>query len=231
MPKLDFQVVAAEPLPFTAAPLLIFKLRITHAAANQTTVASIHSIALRCQIRIEPARRRYGVQEQERLRDLFGEPARWGQTLRSTLWTHTNVTVPPFTDQIVVDLPVPCTFDFNVAAAKYFYALEDGVVPLCLLFSGTVFYEAEDGALQVAQIPWEKEATFELPVQVWKEMMDHYYPNSVWLCLRKDVFDRLYQYKSRHSLPTWEQALESLLPAMESPQSLVPNAGERRVES
>lgn len=228
MPKLDFRVVGAKPLPFTAAPLLIFELRITHAAADRTTVASIHSIALRCQIRIEPARRRYNVQEQEGLLDLFGEPARWGQTLRSTLWTHTNVTVPPFTDHIVVDLPVPCTFDFNVAVAKYFYALEDGLVPLCLLFSGTVFYEAEDGALQVAQIPWEKEANYELPVRVWKEMMDHYYPNSVWLCLRKDVFDRLYQYKSRHGLPGWEQALESLLPAMESP---APNAGEKRGES
>ena len=231
MPKLDFRVVGAESLPFTAAPLLIFKLRITHAAEDRTTIASIHSIALRCQIRIEPARRRYSVQEQERLLDLFGEPARWGQTLRSTLWTHTNVTVPPFTDHIVADLPVPCTFDFNVAAAKYFYALEDGLVPLCLLFSGTVFYAAEDGALQVAQIPWDKEATFELPVRVWKEMMDHYYPNSVWLCLRKDVFDRLYQYKSRHSLPTWEQALESLLPATDSPPSPVPNAGEGRGES
>jgi hypothetical protein len=43
--------------------------------------------------------------------------------------------------------------------------------------------------------------------------MDHYYPNSAWLCLRKDVFDRLYEYKRQRGLPTWEQALESLLPS------------------
>ena len=116
------------------------------------------------------------------------------------------------TEGILVDLPVPCTFDFNVAATKYFYALEGGEAPLSLLFSGTVFHAAEDGALQVAQIPWEKEAHFRLPVPAWKGMMEHYYPNSAWLCLRKDVFDRLYRYKVGRGLPTWEQALEGHLP-------------------
>jgi hypothetical protein len=111
-----------------------------------------------------------------------------------------------------VDLPVPCSADFNVAAAKYFYALEGGEVPLCLLFSGTIFYAAADGALQVAQIPWEKETDFRLPVRVWQDMMNAYYPKTAWLYLRKDVFDRLYRYKTRRGLPTWEQALDSLLP-------------------
>jgi hypothetical protein len=210
MPDLSFQVEGAQAVPFAASPLLAFRLRIATGADQP-----IHTVALRCQVRIEVARRRYGAQEQAKLLDLFGEPERWGQTLRPMLWTHTSVVVPGFTGSTVVDLPVPCTYDFNVAAAKYFHALEGGEVPLCLLFSGTVFYTAEDGALQVAQIPWEKEATFRLPVRVWQEMMDHYYPNSAWLCLRKDVFDRLYRYKSRRGLPTWEQALESLLPPAE----------------
>jgi hypothetical protein len=172
----------------------------------------IHTIALRCQIRIEPARRRYESKERERLLDLFDTPDRWSQTLRPMLWMHTNAVVGPFTDRIVVDLPVPCTFDFNVAATKYFHALEEGEVPLSLLFSGTVFHEVAEAGLQVAQIPWDREVAFRLPVRVWKEMMELHYPNSAWLCLRRDVFDRLYQYKSGHRLPTWEQALESLLP-------------------
>ena len=46
-------------------------------------------------------------------------------------------------------------------------------------------------------------------------MMERYYPNTAWLCLRQDVFDRLYRYKSRRGLPTWEQALEGLLPPAE----------------
>jgi hypothetical protein len=212
MPDLDFQVETAEPIPYAAAPLLAFKLRVARTGMDQ---APIHSILLRCQIRIEPTQRRYGPQEQERLFDLFGKPEDWNRSLRSMLWTHTSVIVPTFIGSTVVDLPVPCTFDFNVAATKYFYALDKGEVPLLLLFSGTIFYEADDGRLQVAQVSWDKEAAYRLPVQTWQRMMDLYYPNSAWVCLRKDVFDRLCQYKSSRALPSWEQAFESLLSAMD----------------
>jgi hypothetical protein len=115
----------------------------------------------------------------------------------------------------VVDLPVPCTFDFNVAATKYFHGLADGDVPLSFLFSGTVFYADADDDLQVAPIPWDKEARFRLPVKAWHEMMDIYYPNTAWLCLRRDVFESLYQYKVARGIPTWEQMLESILPTLE----------------
>ncbi len=209
MPELNFEVESAAAVTFAAAPLLAFKLRVTQVSA---AIVPIHAVVLQCQIRIEPARRSYAVPERERLLDLFDTPDRWGQTLRSMLWTHASVTVPPFIERTVVDLPVPCTFDFNVAATKYFAALEDGDVVLTLLFSGTIFHEGEDEALQVAQISWEKEATFRLPIRVWKDMMEHYYPNTAWLCLRRDVFARLYDFKSRNRLPTWEQTLERLLP-------------------
>ncbi|HZZ41936.1 MAG TPA: DUF6084 family protein [Tepidisphaeraceae bacterium] len=206
MPDLNFNVEKAEPVTFAAAPLLHFKLRITEAEGQ-----NIHAIALRCQIRIEPARRHYEPAEKERLIDLFGEPSRWGQTLKSLLWTHASVVVPPFTGSTTVDLPVPCSYDFNLAASKYFYAMEKEDVALCLMFSGTIFYETPEHSLQVAQIPWDKESNFRLPVRVWREMMDHYYPNSAWLCLRKDVFDRLAQFKSRQSLTSWESAIGRLL--------------------
>lgn len=215
MPDLSFEVEKAEAVPFAAAPLLAFKLRVSNRDADEP----IHTIALRCQIMIDPARRGYRGEDQERLRDLFGEPERWGQTLRPMLWTHTSVVVPSFTGGTTVDLPVPCSFDFNIAATKYFAGLSDGEVPINLLFSGTVFYVAESGALQVAQIPWEKETRYRLPVQVWNQMMDIYYPNMAWLCLRRDVFDRLYRYKVRHGIPTWEQAIERVLPEEEGPDT------------
>jgi hypothetical protein len=211
MVDLSFQVDRAEPVPHAMAPLLAFKLRIA-----QRHEASIHAIALRCQVRIDSPRRRYNSEEQERLRDLFDTPDRWGQTLRGMLWTHTNVMVPPFEAETVVDLPVPCSFDFNVAATKYFAALENSEVPLSFLFSGTVFYPDEDNRLQVSQIPWNKEAVFRLPVQVWQDLMARYYPNSAWLCLRRDAFDRLYEYKRQRGRPTWEQTLEDLFSAAES---------------
>src|ERR1700688_667490 len=211
MPDLTFQIEKAEPQRFTVAPTLLFRLRINDAVANE----AVHSVALRCQIQLEVARRQYSAEDQAQLRDLFGETERWGQTLKTMLWTHASVVAPAFTGTTIVDVPVPCTFDFNVAATKYFHGLEDGDVPLCFLFSGTVFYADDGGVLQVAPIPWDKEARFRLPVRSWQEMMDIYYPNSAWLRLRRDVFERLYEYKVAHGIPTWEQALERVLPALE----------------
>lgn len=207
MPDLNFEVVGAEAVPFSATPLLGFKLRITNADARQP----IQSVALRCQIQIEATHRKYGAPEQERLLDLFGQPERWSRTLRAMLWTHAGVTVPPFQGSVVVDLPVPCTFDFNVAATKYFAALDGGEVPLNLMFSGTTFYESDEAGLQIEQIPWDREAKYRLPVSVWKEMMDIYYPNSAWLCLRRDTFNKLTQYKMGHGMTSWEEAIESLM--------------------
>ena len=128
------------------------------------------------------------------------------------LWTNTNTVVGAFEQEVTADLPVACTYDFNVAVTKYFDALESGEAPLLFLFSGTVFYCSRAGSLQAEQIPWNRECAFRLPVRVWKNMMELYYPNSAWLCLRKDVFDRLHEYKMRHGIPTWEQVVESILP-------------------
>lgn len=207
MPELDFAVVDAESLPFAAAPTLLFKLRIQNAVQGE----QIHSIMLRTQIRIEATRRHYDAAAEARLLELFGAPHQWGETLRSVLWTHATVIVPQFSDGIVAELPIACTYDFEVAGAKYFYALEDGDVPLLFLFSGTVFYDSGERGVQIGQIPWEKEATFRLPIRVWKEMMDRYFPNSAWLRVRKDVFDRLYAYRARLALATWEETLDRLL--------------------
>jgi hypothetical protein len=211
MPELSFQVEGVEPHRNAAVPLLLFKLRLAEAVKGGKQPTPIHTIMLRCQVRIEPARRRYSAAEQDRLGDLFGTPQRWGQTLRPMLWTHVSAAVPPFTGGCVVDLPVPCSYDFTVGSTKYFAALTEGDLPLCFLFSGTIFYRTDEDALQVEQISWEKEATFRLPAATWRGLMDRFYPHSAWLCLRQDVFDRLNEYRSRQGLPTWEQALEHLL--------------------
>jgi hypothetical protein len=210
MPDLDFGVEGAEVLEFAAVPSLLFKLRIENLQEEP-----IRSVALNTQIRIAATQRHYDAAEQERLLEVFGEPSRWKDTLRSLLWTHTVLQVPPFSGSTVADMPVPCTYDIEVVWAKYFHALEDGEVPLEFLFSGTVFYAGQDGRLQVERISWEKEAEFRLPVRLWKEMIEHYFPNSAWIRLRRDAFDRLYDYKVRKGLPTWEAAVEALLHASE----------------
>lgn len=210
MPELNFHIEGAEVVPYAATPQIALKLRVSN-----TTAEPIHTVALRCQVQLEVTRRRYTAEEQERLLDLFGEPDRWSQTLRSMLWTHVSVVVPSFEGSTVVDLILPCTFDFNVGATKYFHGLRDGDIPLCVMFSGTVFYARPEGGLQVSPIPWDKESRFKLPLRSWRSMMDAYYPNSAWLCLQRDAFERLYQFKVQHGIPTWEQALERLMPVDE----------------
>jgi len=212
MPDLDFAVEKAAAVAHAAVPLLALTLRLTQRTAPPVP---IRNVLLQCQVRIEPARRRYQGDEAARLRDLFGQPDDWGRTLLTFLWTHANVNVPGFSTSTTVDLPVPCSYDFNVASTKYFDALSDGAIPLCLLFSGTIFYEGPTGMLQIAQIGWDREATFRLPVHVWRETIEAYFPSTAYLTLRKDVFDRLHQYKRDHGLPTWEQTVESLLSAQE----------------
>lgn len=140
MSKLSFTVLGARAEPYAAGPTLVFRLQIT-----ETSGERIHAIALRCQIQIEPRRRRYSPTEEERLLELFGEPQRWGDTLRTVLWTHASLMVPGFRESAEVDLPVTCTYDFEVAGAKYFHALDDGEIPLLLLFSGTVFAKGQTG--------------------------------------------------------------------------------------
>ena len=211
MPDLNFKVEGAQAVPYGASPLLAFNLRVTNAGPEP----AIHTVVLRAQIQIDVTRRHYAPEEQAKLQDLFGEPDRWAKTLRSLLWTHANVVVPGFAKETVLEMQVPCTFDFNVAATKYFHGLSDGDLPLNFLFSGTVFYADDNEHLQVAPISWEKEAKFKLPLKTWKDLIDQYYPNSAWLYLRRDIFDRLYQYKVRHGIPTWEQVIDRVLAATE----------------
>jgi hypothetical protein len=211
MPDLSITVASAEAVKFAATPAIAFEMNLQNADPDET----LHTVVLRCQIQIEVARRKYAAQDQEKLRDLFGEPERWGQTLRSLLWTHTSVVVPQFTGSTTVSMHVPCTFDFNIAATKYFNGLADGDIPLCLMFSGTVFYNDSEGSLRVAPISWDKETRFRLPLKVWQDMMDIYYPNIAWLSLRRDVFELLQEYKVRHGIPSWEETIQKVLAGAE----------------
>jgi Family of unknown function (DUF6084) len=207
MPDLRFRVTGVEPAARGLLPLLHFNLEISNQPQNE----SIQAVMVHAQIQIQSAQRAYDSGERERLEDLFGTPDRWGQTLRNRLWTHTSTTVRPFSGETRAILPVQCTYDFNVIATKYFHALDGGEVPLLFLFSGTVFYIGPQGQLFAQQISWDRECIYRMPVKVWSDLMNHHYPNSAWLSLRRDVFDRLSDFKREHGLLTWEQVLELLL--------------------
>jgi hypothetical protein len=202
-PELDFEVTGAARVEHAAVPTLRFALRVT-------ADAPVRSVLLDVQLQIAARRRAYDADAHDRLFELFGPPADWGTTLRTLLWTRATLVVPAFASETTVDLDVPCSYDLEVAASRYLDALRDGDVPLELLFSGSVFYD-QDGRLQTVRLSWDKEAAYALPVRVWKETMERYFKGTAWLRLRKESFDRLSAFKSRHALATWDDALDALL--------------------
>jgi hypothetical protein len=208
VPDLSFVVEGAGVVPHAATPLVALRMRVANAPASE----AIHATLLSCQVRIDAPQRTYAAPERERLRDLFGTDEQWPRSLRGLLWTQATATVPPFRGNAHVELHLPCSADLNQGPARYFYALETGQVPLTLQFSGTVFYEGED-RLQIARIPWDREASFRMDLAVWKDAMAAYYPNTSFISLRADIRDRLHRYRAEHGLPTWDHAVERLLGA------------------
>ncbi|MFC6084298.1 DUF6084 family protein [Sphaerisporangium aureirubrum] len=205
MPDIRFECRGVRADPYAAFPTLAFRLGITGPGTG-----AVHAVALRCQIRFEPQRRRYAPGEAELLGDLFGEPSRWGETLRPFQFANVPVLVPRYTGATEVDVPVLCSYDLDVAAGKYLASLEDGEIPLLMLFSGTVFARSGEG-FTVMPVPWDREARCGLPVAVWRELMDRHFPGCGWLRLRRHTLQALQRYKSGHALATWDEVVEALL--------------------
>lgn len=201
MPELTFSVTGAAPVRFAATPQIALQVRIA-------SDAEIQSILLRCQVRMEPARRAYTPAEESTLVELFGPRADWARSRQSLMWTQATLVVPPFHDTVDVELPLPCGWDLTVTAIKLLDALDGGELPLTLLFSGTIFHGQ---SLQVQPIPWSAEARYALPVSLWRAHVDELYPHAVFLPLRKDLVARLQQERRERHLLTIDETLEQLL--------------------
>ncbi len=205
MAELVFDCTGAKPDKYAVTPAMSLSLRI-----SETSGQRVEAIALRCQIRIEPARRRYSDAEAARLNDLFGDTQRWADTLKPIQFANLAMMVPGFTGSTDIDLPVPLSYDMEIGSTRYFAGLEGGEVPLLLLFSGTIFSTA-DGRLSVQQVPWSKETAYRLPVSLWREAIDAHFPNSAWLRVSLLTMDELQRYKNARALPTWEATILALL--------------------
>ncbi len=205
MAELAFDCIGAQAERYAVVPTLSLTLRI-----SETSGQRVEAIALRCQIRIEPARRHYSGAEAERLNDLFGDTERWANTLRPLQLTTVATMVPGFSGTTETELPITFTYDLEIGSTRYFASLDAGEVPLLLLFSGTVF-TVTDGRMQVQQVPWSKEAAYRLPVSVWREAIDAHFPNSAWIKMSRRTLEELQRFKTRHALPTWDMTLQALL--------------------
>lgn len=200
-----FAVVDVAAEPYAVTPILTARVGV--AAVGDEPV---HAIALRCQVRIDPTRRSYTDAEAEGLVDLFGPRERWASTQHTFLWQHTATMVPGFTGATQVDLPLTCTYDFEVASAKYLHALRGGTIPVQFLFSGTVFLRGTRG-FAVQQVPWDREDRYDLPVSVWRDLIQRHYPNAGWVRLDHDTAAALAAYRSAHGLLSIEEAVTALL--------------------
>ena len=205
MPEVTFAVLDVSPEPYAVTPILTARIGVATDGDEP-----VHAIALRCQVRVEPLRRRYTDDEAAGLLDLFGPRERWSTTQRNFLWQHSSTMVQGFTGATQVDLPLECTYDFEVTASKYFHALRDGAIPLQFLFSGTIFTKGEKN-LSVQQVPWDREDHYELPVSAWRDLMHLHYPNTGWLRLNRDTLDALARFKSARGLLDMDDAITSLL--------------------
>jgi hypothetical protein len=205
MADLAFGCTGASAERYAATPTLSFALTIT-----ESTGVAVHAIALRCQIRIEPHRRRYSAAEARRLHDLFGDTSRWADTVKPIQLAIVTTMVPAFSALTEINVPMPCTYDLEVASARYLQALDDGTIPLLFLFSGTIFV-AQGNGYAIELVPWSSEASYRMPVSVWQDVVNLHFPDSAWLRCSRETLDALSAFKSERALPTWDATLTALL--------------------
>ena len=205
-PDVEFTVLGARPVKYAAAPMLALDLQVTETRGRQ-----VYMLALTIQLMIEPARRAYDEVAHERLVELFGAPERWAVTTRSLVWSTLDVVVPAFTGRTTVTVPIACHYDLELAAAKYLHSLTDGEAPLALHFNGMVYYPGEDGGLQIVLLPWSNSIGFRMPVRVWHETIEHYYPGTAWVGLRSQTLEALQRAKLARGLATLDDTVTALL--------------------
>jgi hypothetical protein len=205
-PDLEFAVLGARPVKYAAAPMLTIDLQVSEPDGRE-----VYMVGLTIQLMIDPARRRYDDATRERLVELFGPPERWAVTTRSLLWAKLDVLVPAFTGQTTVTVPIACHYDLELAAAKYLHSLPDGEAPLALHFNGMVYYPGAGGGLQMVLIPWSKSIDFRMPVSVWQETINHYYPGTAWIAVGSRTFEALQRAKRERGAATLDACILDLL--------------------
>jgi hypothetical protein len=204
-PALELEVLGAEPALHVASPALHFRLR-----AREPAQREVYMVALSTQVHIDPGLRGHDAATRELLVDLFGSPERWAATTTSVVWARVETLLPSFTSEAEFTLVMPCTYDLEVASAKYLDSLPDGDVPLSFHFSGRIFYRGEDGRLQIVLTPWTS-AVYRMPVAVWRRMIDQHYPGGGFIRLQDDTLRALAGHKARQGFPTFDAAIADLL--------------------
>lgn len=208
---LEFTILGAEPIEYSATPGVRFHLHVSEPEGRE-----VYTIALSSQIHIDPARRTYDDATRARLVELFGAPERWGATTHSFQWARVESLVPTFTGSTAFTLELPCTYDLEVAASRFFHSLPDGNVPLTFHFNGTVLYSGAEERLQVVLVPWSCSSRWSMPVEVWKRTIAAHYPGGGWIRLTEETLEQLSQHKAERGQHTFDDTVRTLLHGRES---------------
>ncbi|MDQ6835251.1 MAG: DUF6084 family protein [Actinomycetota bacterium] len=205
-PELEFAVTGAAHVAFAATPTMLFS-----ATAQDPGGHEIQSLALTAQVMIDPARRGYDPPTRERLAELFGPPSSWAPSTSGLFWARVSVGVPSFAGATTFAIEVPCTYDLEVAAAKYFYAVQDGEIPLSFHFNGSVFFHGAGGGLQVSPVSWSSTAQYRMPVEVWRTMIAEHYPGGGWIRVSDDTLRALNARRAGRGLASFDACVAELL--------------------
>ena len=184
------------PEPYAAVPTIMLRTA-DHRARPERTV---HAVALRCQIRIEPQRRRYEHEEEQRLVELFGEPPRGATRCGRSCGRTWRRPSPASRARPRSTCRSTCTLRLRGRGRRSSSIRSTTARSRsCCCSPGTAFTRSERG-MNVAPVAWHADASFRLPVAVWRQMMDLYFPNSGWVMLSRDTLDALTQFKADRAL-------------------------------
>ena len=154
--------------------------------SRSVPVSPIYTIALRCQINVDPARRRYDADPASDCPSCSESPSGGARRPRascgraSTCSSRASKARPTSTSRC------PAATTSRSRPPDISRGLSDGAVPLSFHLSGSVFYKTSSGELRITQVPWDIDVRYELPLAVWTDMMEHHYPEE-WLgALRRE---------------------------------------------
>jgi Family of unknown function (DUF6084) len=206
VPEPEFAVTGAAHVAFAATPTMLFSATVAEPGEHE-----IQSIALTVQVMIDPAKRGYDPETRQRLAELFGPPASWAPSTSGLAWARVSAAVPGFTGSTPFAIEVPCTYDLEVAAAKYFYAVRDGEIPLSFHFNGNIFYYGSGDRLQVLPVSWSNTAQYKLPVSTWRAMIAEHYPGGGWIRIGDPTLAALNDRRGARGLPSFDACITELL--------------------
>ena len=113
----------------------------------------------RALITIEPAKRAYDDATASAWSSSSASPSAGRRRPRSFRWAQADALVPAFDGRDRVRAracPAPTTSSSPPPSTST--GSPDGEAPLRFHFNGTVFYEADDGRMQIVQVPWDRSA-------------------------------------------------------------------------